>query len=512
MSSNLTQFTPQDYLPVAVAILLMVLALIYRWLHVRAAEVENEAALLTYSGLHLFTNALSDSSDPRPVFEDMLERTLNALGTREGCLLLRWPAPESMDSLSKRGLSSVAVMRLNAEPLHSYVATCAKRWGSLMVFEDLRQTELAGAWRRDTVFQEFRDVFVTEGWRTLVVVGLQIKDRSFGALLVGSRALRTFRPGELRMILAIGNQVSVLLENRLLHKGAERYQEELRILNRIEVALNATVDLEVQLQILKRELGGLVGTSNFCLAFRDSPAGRFETVATLGQQPSGGPAATLGGEGLMEYVLGTGAPLMISSNFESTVERLGIHQPTDPRIATWCGVPVHFSDGSVAVLSVADFEHENALNEKQFDLLKLLAGEVAGAIENARLFHKEQRRARHLALLNELGRRAAAVLNPRELLAGICPEIRSAFGYDLVRAETLDPGGEELVVEAQVGYGEEAIGGRFKLDDSYSGRAVRRGDKVLVTQLGPDDRDLAVKAGAKSALSLPLQFSGKLLG
>ena len=33
-----------------------------------------------------------------------------------------------------------------------------------------------------------------------------------------------------------------------------------------------------------------------------------------------------------------------------------------------------------------------------------------------------------------------------------------------------------------------------------------------MTQLGPDDRDLAVKAGAKSALSLPLQFSGKLLG
>ncbi|PYV31676.1 MAG: hypothetical protein DMG22_15950 [Acidobacteria bacterium] len=511
MSNFLSHILLRDYLPVVGAILLIVFGLAYRWLHVRAEEIRGEAALVRYSNLHLFTSALSDSSDPKPVFEEMLNRTLHALGAHEGCLLLRSPAPELLNCLSTRGLSPGAVMRLKGEPLHAYVATCAARWGSLIAFEDLRQTELAAAWRRDPVFQEFRDVFVVEGWRTLVVVGLQIKDRSYGALMVGSRRSRSFRAGELRLMLAIGNQLSVSMENRHLRKGDERNQEELRILYRIEEALNATFDLEVQLQILKRELKGLVGATNFCLAFRDSPTGRLETVAALGQQPPGEPQTPLRVEGLMEYVLRTGAPLMIGSDFLGTARRLGIRH-ADPRIATWCGVPVHFSDGLVGVLSVADFEREHALDEKQFDLLKLLAGPISVAFENARLFHKEQRRARHLALLNELGRKAAAVLNPQELLTSICPEIRSAFGYELVRAETLDAAREELVVEAQEGYGAEAVGRRFKLNEGYSGRAASQSETVLVTQVARDDRDLAIEAGAKSALSLPLRFGTELLG
>src|SRR5437764_4862278 len=128
---------PQDYLPVGAAIILLAFGRVYRWLHVRAEEVRSEAALVKYSNLHLFTSAFSDSADPRPAFEEMLERTLHALGAREGALLLRSPQPESLDSLSMRGLSSGAVMRLKGEPLHSYITNCAKRWGSLMVFEDL---------------------------------------------------------------------------------------------------------------------------------------------------------------------------------------------------------------------------------------------------------------------------------------------------------------------------------------------------------------------------------------
>ena len=60
-------------------------------------------------------------------------------------------------------------------------------------------------------------------------------------------------------------------------------------------------------------------------------------------------------------------------------------------------------------------------------------------VENARLFKKEQRRASHLALLNELGRKASSVLNPQELLPSICRQVRNAFGYDLARIEMLDP-------------------------------------------------------------------------
>src|SRR5208337_1642168 len=107
----------------------------------------------------------------------------------------------------------------------------------LMVFPDLRRSEVVAAWQRDPVFNEFRDVLKNEGVRTLVVVGLQVREKSYGALILGFRSARSFDPQELRVTLAIGNQVSVAIENWSLNRVAERREEELRILHRVGEAL-----------------------------------------------------------------------------------------------------------------------------------------------------------------------------------------------------------------------------------------------------------------------------------
>ena len=56
-----------------------------------------------------------------------------------------------------------------------------------MVFPDLRRSEVVAASQRDPVFQEFRDVLKREGLRTLIVVGLQVREKPYGALILGFR-------------------------------------------------------------------------------------------------------------------------------------------------------------------------------------------------------------------------------------------------------------------------------------------------------------------------------------
>ena len=65
------------------------------------------------------------------------------------------------------------------------------------------------------------------------------------------------------MALAIGNQVSVAVENWSLNRAAERRDEELRILHRVGEALRATFDMNAQIEILRRELKGLMGSNEF---------------------------------------------------------------------------------------------------------------------------------------------------------------------------------------------------------------------------------------------------------
>jgi diguanylate cyclase (GGDEF)-like protein/putative nucleotidyltransferase with HDIG domain len=328
---------------------------------------------------------------------------------------------------------------------------------------------------------------------------------------MGSRKPRIFRPSELRLLLAIGNQLSLAMENWSLHRAAERHNQGLRILHRVSESLRATNDLESQVEILRGELKGVLGTTNFSLSLQDSPEGPLKTVVpfeTADAEDTPGAAEV---DGLAEFVCQGRSPLLLNQELPATARRLGI-KPVDGRLRTWCGVPIHFSDGALGVLAAGDFDRENTINQEQFELIQVLADEAAGAIENARLFQKERRRSSHLALLNELAQKAASVLNPNELLDNICGEVRSAFDRDLARIEVVDFQNNELVVEAQAGYGAELLGRRARCGEGLSGTAAMSREPVLANSVLGDHRYVALHPGVRSALSLPLWYRDDLLG
>jgi len=479
----------------------------------RSQALRRNTDVFWFSSLHFFSKELSECRDPQRMVNQSLQGAMEMLDTKEGYILLQEheEGDEGKVRCSARGISPLGVDRLSQDHLRRYLLASAERWGALMVFPDLRRSEVVAAWQRDPLFHEFREVVKKEGLRTLIVVGLQVREKSYGALILGFRRLRTFESRELRVALAIGNQVSVAIENWSLNRAAERHEEGLRILRRVGEALRATIDMNAQIEILRHELKGLLGTTNFGLALQDAAEGPLEVVVPFeSAEPQGalpgGPASSLA-----QYVHRTRQPLLVASDVPSTASQLGL-APMNPCIKTWCGVPLRFSDGSMGVLALADMEREHAVSKTQFELVQMLAQEAAVSVENARLFKKEQRRASHLALLNELGRKASSVLDPHELLPAICRQVRNAFGYDMVRIEMLDPAREELVVEAEAGYGAEVIGRRIRVGEGLAGMAADSGEPVLANSAVKEPRHSAIHPGTRSAFSLPLKYREDLMG
>ncbi len=482
-----------------------------RVLRTRSTRLRRGTEVFWFSSLHFFSKELSECREPQQMVEQALRGALDMLDTQDGYILLDDDGGEGIGHCGARGLSAQTAEQLGRDPLHRYLLASGERWGALMVFPDMRRSEVVTAWQRDPIFNELRNVLRAEGLRTLVVVGLQVRDKSYGALVLGFRSVRSFESQELRVALAIGNQVSVAVENWLLNRAAERREEEMRILHRVGESLLSTFDLNAQIDILRRELAGLVGGANFDLALQDTQEGPLEVVApteTAGPQGAGTGAPA---NSLTQYVHRTRQPLLVACDVEGTIRGLGL-APMDPRVRTWCGVPVHFSDGSMGVLALTDFQREHAVTKRQFDLVQVLAQEAAGAIENARLFKKEQRRASHLALLNELGRKASSVLDPEELLPSICRQVRSAFGYDLARIEIMDSEREELVVEAEAGYGPELLGRRIRMGEGLAGVAADSGEPVLANSVAESPQYVPLHPGIRAALSLPLKYREELLG
>jgi diguanylate cyclase (GGDEF)-like protein/putative nucleotidyltransferase with HDIG domain len=477
----------------------------------RGQKLRRNTEIFWFSNLHFFSKELSECRDPQQIVDQSLRGTLQMLDSQDGYLLVREEGDEGRAHWSVRGIAAQGAERLNQNNLRRFVLSSSERWGALMVFPDLRRSDVVTAWQRDPVFNEFCEVLRGEGLRTLIVVGLQVREKSYGALLLGYRTTRSFEPQELRVALAIGNQVSVAIENWSLNRAAERREEELKTLHRVGEALRATFDMNAQIGILRQELKGLMGVTNFGLALQDTAEGPLEVVVPF---ENAGPQGTVQGgpaSSLAQYVQRTRQPLLVANDLPGTVRRWGL-APMNPRIKTWCGVPLHFSDGSMGVLALADTEREYALSKTQFELVQLLAQEAAVAVENARLFKREQRRASHLALLNELGRKANAVLNPQELLPSICRQIRNAFGYDLARIEMLDSRHEELVVEAEAGYGPELLGRRIRRGEGLAGVAADSGEPVLANSVVKEPRYIPLHPGIRSALSLPLKYREEMLG
>ncbi len=65
------------------------------------------------------------------------------------------------------------------------------------------------------------------------------------------------------MAMAIGNQVGVAVENWVLSRTADRRNEEMKTLHRVGEALRTTFDMQAQIGILRKEMSGLLGGTNF---------------------------------------------------------------------------------------------------------------------------------------------------------------------------------------------------------------------------------------------------------
>ena len=111
---------------------------------------------------------------------------------------------------------------------------------------------------------------------------------------------RSFGPAERRLLLALGQQIGMAVENSYLIRQTSRRSEELHILNEIGRALSSTLDLDKLLERIYSEIRRVFDVGSFFIAYHDQESGevRFEievvdgkTAAkalSCGGQPYGG--------------------------------------------------------------------------------------------------------------------------------------------------------------------------------------------------------------------------------
>ena len=162
-------------------------------------------------------------------------------------------------------------------------------------------------------------------------------------------------------------------------KRAEQISEALY---NISEAAQTTRHLDDLYPALREIVGRLMPVENFYIAFYDAAAERIsypyyvdnDRVLNRSPRPSG--------NGLADYVLTTGQPLLLTPEIRTTLMKRGEMKPLsfNPTLIDWLGVPLK-SDGSVTgIITVQSHSKIIRLGEEEKRILMFVSSQIAVAI------------------------------------------------------------------------------------------------------------------------------------
>ncbi|HET9994304.1 MAG TPA: GAF domain-containing protein, partial [Candidatus Acidoferrum sp.] len=188
-----------------------------------------ERNMLALSNLNLATSGLMGGEIQR-MLSQALDRVLGVVRLPAGALFLHHGDTQGPTSVVAVGLSDEFCRATQNEGLDDYLVGLVARLGGLLGFRDLRDDSLS-ALEKEQSIRRFRELALAQGLRSVVAISLQAKEQAFGVLLLGTPDSRRFTPAELRLLLALGHQIGMAVENSYLIQQTSRRSEELHVLN-----------------------------------------------------------------------------------------------------------------------------------------------------------------------------------------------------------------------------------------------------------------------------------------
>jgi signal transduction histidine kinase/ligand-binding sensor domain-containing protein len=218
------------------------------------------------------------------------------------------------------------------------------------------------------------------------------------------------------------------------------------------------------------------------------------------------------GEGFSGHVVETGQPLIVRDI--ATDARLTRMSAREGGFHSLAVVPLS-SKGKVLGSLFAMTRGFREFSDEEVQLLTSIGNQIGVAVENARLFGAEQRRAEQFWLMNEVGRHITSIMDIDELLQTIIRLIRETLGHDRVSIGLVE--GDELVYKAAKGTGWEPLLQHMRLRvgvDGVTGWVASRGEPLLVPDVSQDPRFLptGVSPPSQSELAVPLKTKEAVIG
>jgi signal transduction histidine kinase/CheY-like chemotaxis protein len=332
-----------------------------------------------------------------------------------------------------------------------------------------------------------------------------------GVLVVESVEVDAFGRDDFEILRSAAQQAGIALgQARLLEAERRRAGEQEALLDTLaDVATE--LNLTTLLQSLLERAAGLLGVSGAELALVNEDTGDLIIAASHQMGTAAVGTRLVPGEGAMGRVAETREPLIIP-NYQSWTHRSSKY--TQDVVQSVMAVPLLARDKLVGVVAVVHRDPEHAFQPSDRRLLDLFARHAAVAVENARLFTAEHRRAEELAAVLDTMADVAGELELSTLLQtllGRAVRLLQVTGGELAM---LDERTGALVIVANHEMGVDAAGTAMAPGEGAMGRVAATREPLIIPRYQEWEHRSASYAGetVQTVMAAPLMIGGRLVG
>jgi diguanylate cyclase (GGDEF)-like protein len=174
-------------------------------------------------------------------------------------------------------------------------------------------------------------------------------------------------------------------------------------------------------------------------------------------------------------------------------------------------IPLTVRDEVVGVLDFQS-EHINHFDSETIEVLTLFSTQASLALQNARLYSLERRRARQMQAINTIAQQSTAIMDLEDLLARACSVIQQAFQVPHVSLCLRED--QEMVMRAHYGTLTPSFpaGGRFSANQQPWADVIATSNTIIENDLTASPESFRLFEEGSSRMSIPLISFGQTHG
>jgi two-component system NtrC family sensor kinase len=362
-------------------------------------------------------------------------------------------------------------------------------------------------------------------------VPMLVEDRVVGALVVESfQHPRAFGASGERILTTVAAQTAVAVERLRMDAHLARRLENLNAVYEVGQKLTSSIQLDVPgiLELLYEQASAVMDTNNMYIALYDATTDTvsFGLVYLDGvrlnpdEVPGWGPRS--GGKGRTEWIIQYRQPIFNRTQAESRkwYEQRERKEYIGRTFASWIGVPIIVGDSVLGVIATYHNTDDYVYDDEDLQVLELMAGQAAIALNNARLYEsldeRVRERTKQLTALQDIGVKLVSQLDLREVLEAIVQHAAEVTGADFFTLFPYDS--EKDAFEAGIRRGKVAILPITPTNTGFTARIAKTQEAVFVEDVQDEEKYPGVRrpfiqeSGTRSFSGIPLLSRGKSVG